>query len=226
VPDTLDRLNATASRWSPRQLARRALVSCVPRRRLLGSLPGADAVYLTFDDGPHPEYTPRVLDVLAEHRAHATFFVVGQRCVQYPDLLRRISNEGHAIGNHTYSHVKARDVSLSNYMGEILQTNDVIQSLVGKRCSLFRPPHGSLGLRTLFHLWRAEQTIVLWSVDPKDYCSDELQIKAWFAAHSISRGDVVLMHDTQPHASAVTADLLHACRQLGASAECLAQFAE
>jgi peptidoglycan-N-acetylglucosamine deacetylase len=226
VPNTVDHLNTTVSRWSPRQLARRGLLSCVPRRRLLESLPGTEAIYLTFDDGPHPEYTPRVLDVLAEHRAQATFFVVGQQCERYPELVRRISAEGHAIGNHTYSHLSARDVSTSSYMNEVVRTNQIIQSLVGKRCLLFRPPHGSLGAWTLVRLWRAKQTIVLWSVDPKDYCSDESQIRAWFAAHSVSPGAIVLLHDNQPHTPAVVEGLLNACRQRGARAECLPASAE
>ena len=145
MPNTVDHLNTTVSRWSPRQLAQRGLLSCVPRRRLLESLPGTEAIYLTFDDGPHPEYTPRVLDVLAEYHAQATFFVVGQQCERYPDLVRRISAEGHAIGNHTYSHVKARDVSSSNYIDEVMRTNNDHSITRGKAMFTFSPTARVIG---------------------------------------------------------------------------------
>src|SRR5262245_55440479 len=99
------------TRSALRQLAREALGLLLPKHRFALRGRRCDgAIHWTFDDGPHPEHTPRVLDVLAESGASATFFVVGQQAEKYPELVRRIVHEGHAIGNHTWSHCDPRKV--------------------------------------------------------------------------------------------------------------------
>src|SRR5688572_16068018 len=88
-----------------REAAQAGIERTALRTRLLWRLPEpVQAVALTFDDGPHPDHTPRVLDLLAAAGARATFFVVGERALRYPELVRRMAREGHAVGNHTFSH--------------------------------------------------------------------------------------------------------------------------
>lgn len=194
-----DRLNRRTSRWSPRQVARQALVACLPVSRFVESFPGTDAVYLTFDDGPHPEFTPRVLDVLRDHGAWATFFVVGRECEKHPEIVRRIAAEGHAIGNHTYSHVSANDVSSAEWESELRRTNEALRNIVGNETRLVRPPFGKIGIAGLMGRWRNDQTVVLWNVDPKDFaCRDSEQLWRWFEERPLAAGDVVLLHDVNP----------------------------
>src|SRR5690242_977360 len=89
-----------------RQLLRRLMATTLPRRWFLMSGPvGPQKVCLTFDDGPHPEYTPQILDILKQHSVPATFFVVGQHALANPELVQRIIDEGHDLGNHTNSHI-------------------------------------------------------------------------------------------------------------------------
>ncbi len=209
-----DRLNRTTSRWSPRQLARRALVGCLPRSRFLESLPGTDAIYLTFDDGPHPEYTPRVLDALQEHGARATFFLIGRECERYPEIVRRIADEGHAIGNHTYSHVSAGDVTSAEWQKDVSRADDALREIIGSETVLFRPPYGKLGMGGMLGMWRQNRTVVLWNVDPKDFaCQNVEALRNWFAMHPVEAGDIVLLHDANPFAPVILSELIELAKR-------------
>ena len=97
-----------------------------------------NALYLTFDDGPHPTITPLVLDILALYNAKATFFCIGDRVKRYPDIMKRIVAEGHSIGNHTQHHVNGWKSSVSAYQDEVQQAASMIPS------NLFRPPYGRI----------------------------------------------------------------------------------
>jgi peptidoglycan/xylan/chitin deacetylase (PgdA/CDA1 family) len=119
-------------------------------------------LYLTFDDGPIPEVTPWVLDLLAEHRAKATFFCLGRNCATHPHLLKRIVREGHGVGNHTWDHPRGRRTGLTRYLRSVLRC----QSITGT--SLFRPPYGSLTIRQ-FRTLRRHFKIVMWDVLSGDY---------------------------------------------------------
>ncbi len=126
-----------------------AYVVVSPRAQFLvpsvWQLPSSDpnAIAFTFDDGPDPQWTPRVLDLLALHGARATFFVVGQRAAEHPDLVRRIVAEGHAIGSHTYGHSHGFHFSSARRMrSEIVAGVEAVTAIAGVRPTLFRPPQG------------------------------------------------------------------------------------
>ena len=102
---------------------------------------------MTFDDGPHPTHTPRLLDMLRERGLKATFYLIGNRVVQYPDIARRIAEEGHEIGNHSWSHPFLNRLSDGAVMREIDQTINVIFQVTGRPPVTFRPP-----------LWRVQPT--------------------------------------------------------------------
>ena len=99
-------------------------------------------IALTFDDGPKPEFSEKLLGVLSKYGVHATFFVIGSQAEQWPDILKRMADEGHEIGNHTYSHVNIGNSSAAVIRRELVRTNKVITMVTGERPKLFRPPGG------------------------------------------------------------------------------------
>jgi peptidoglycan/xylan/chitin deacetylase (PgdA/CDA1 family) len=196
-------------RFGPRDAFHAAVAAAAPRRWFLRGGPvGCRSVCLTFDDGPHPEHTPRLLDALREHRAVATFFVVGREARRYPDLVRRIAAEGHELGGHTFSHAAAESVSVRRLLGEVRRTGKLLAAILGRETRLFRPPYGRLSPAKLGRLWLEGQSVVLWNADPKDLATASPEaLRAWFRARPLRSGDLVLLHDTHPHAAAVVPDL-------------------
>lgn len=120
-------------------------------------------VSLTFDDGPDPDFTPRVLDLLAEHDCKASFFLLGQQVRRYPELVRRMVAEGHSIGNHTFSHPRARPGREARDIWEVRHTQQLIEDISGCKPRWFRPPFGRLGPSMAEEASNLGLTVVLWS---------------------------------------------------------------
>lgn len=178
----------TALRW--RWYLGLARLAGAPRR-----LPGsATAVALTFDDGPDPASTPRILDVLAEHGVVATFFCVGARARRYPDLLRRIVAEGHAVGSHSDTH-QVGELSPADTMADYRTGCAAVEDVLGRAVALFRPPHGSIDLPTAWALRRSPLATRLWTIDPGDYVPGTTVDHVARVVASAGAGDVVLLHD-------------------------------
>lgn len=152
-------------------------------------------VCLTFDDGPSPEHTPALLDLLAEHKVPATFFLVGSRATAHPDIVRRIVAEGHALGNHSFSHPRFDQCSMRTQWEEIDKTDRELAKHDGIQRHLVRPPYGKLGLRTLAVSALRRQRIALWTRDSLDYRLDTAQIISRFDSTRLRPGDVILFHD-------------------------------
>lgn len=148
-------------------------------------------LYLTFDDGPHPEITPWVLDTLAEFQAKATFFCVGANVEKYTDVYRRILDEGHAVGNHTHHHLKGWEVSNEAYFQDI----DACAQLVDSK--LFRPPYGKITPSQALKLRRDGYKIIMWSVLSRDFEPD-LNIEESINAvrQSSDNGSILVYHDS------------------------------
>ncbi|MES2304372.1 MAG: polysaccharide deacetylase family protein [Gemmatimonadota bacterium] len=181
-----------------RQLLRRGLEATLPASRFLvrGPASGA-AVALTFDDGPHPDITPRLLDALARHSMHATFFVVGREAERYPALVQRIVAEGHAIGHHSWSHSEPSATSTTTLMAEVTRCRALLRDLTGAPVDRFRPPKGQLTVAKLAALLRLGQRVILWSEDPKDYTlGDGTRLTHWAATNALPGGTIALLHDT------------------------------
>lgn len=168
--------------------------------RLLGPVMGTltrvktsePAIALTFDDGPHPEYTPRVLDLLREHNAKATFFIVGQSAENHPGLIQRIKDEGHALANHTHTHRAMPRLSSRERRGEVRQCAAAIGP---QPTRLFRPPFGSQSRASRFDLLRLGYQPVTWDIVPEDWLK---QPPADLAQRIIAKarpGSIVLLHD-------------------------------
>ncbi|GIX05403.1 MAG: hypothetical protein KatS3mg114_1272 [Planctomycetaceae bacterium] len=186
-----------------RQLVKHSLTACLPREWWLvrgprRHQPPPYPISLTFDDGPHPEFTPRVLSLLQRWEQRATFFVVGERVERYPELVRAVVAAGHELGNHTYHHTVAGELPLNEWLDEVDRTQRVLRDLVGYAPRWFRPPKGKLTARGLLGLWRRGLSVVLWSADPRDYLYHDRQTLQTAAPCVWDAGEIVLLHDHQP----------------------------
>lgn len=147
---------------------------------------------LTFDDGPDPVYTPRLLDILAEHNAKATFFMIGMRAAQYPDLVARVASEGHAIGNHSWDH---RPFPELDSRARRRQLAECQRALGRYGLPLFRPPKGMQNLASRFDVLRAGFQVVTWNLGAEDWLDREA---GWMAERLITRlqpGSIICLHD-------------------------------
>ncbi len=159
-------------------------------------------IAITFDDGPHPTYTEELLDGLKERGVKATFFVLGEHAQLHPELVKRMKEEGHLIGNHTYSHMQLKDNNWDEYRKELITTNDVLREIIGDEVVYVRPPYGSWDKSFEEEL---NMFPVLWTVDSRDWCSTDAAKVANRVVRDAEEGDIILMHDY--YASTVTAAL-------------------
>lgn len=157
----------------------------------------ADRVYLTFDDGPDPEWTPRVLDTLADAGVKATFFAVGQQALRSPDLMRRVHAAGHAIGNHTYSHRHPWFMLSQAARAQVRDGAKALSDVLGVAPQFYRPPHGRQRACMSDEAQRCGERVVLWDVSAIDWgpMGSADSIEKRLAA--VKGGDIVLMHDGQ-----------------------------
>jgi peptidoglycan/xylan/chitin deacetylase (PgdA/CDA1 family) len=187
---------------------RLSVYSLFPRvyRRLAAS--SGRPLYLTFDDGPNPEVTPRVLDELDRHGARGTFFVVGERAMENMRLLQEIVARGHDLGNHSFSHHKFDALPFAAQIAEVERTDDVLREVSGIDRNPFRPPHGRTSARLLMALALRRYPTVFWSIDSKDYVHDPRASIEHLAGASVAAGDVILLHDDHITALDVLRDRL------------------
>lgn len=152
-------------------------------------------IAFTFDDGPGGN-TEMLLDGLKERNAKASFFLLGSKAEDCPELVARMFDEGHLVGNHTYSHVNLRKCSNSEIKEQIEKTNAVLESITGEAPSFIRPPYGAY---TGLMLERIDEIPVLWSMCPKDWEheNDEDYICSYIVEHARD-GQIVLLHDPRP----------------------------
>lgn len=149
-------------------------------------------IALTFDDGPHPRYTEQLLDGLKERNVVATFFVTGENAQNYPNIIRREQEEGHLIGNHTYSHIQLTSGNKETFREELVKTNEILENITGKKVSFVRPPYGSWDKSFEKEL---NMFPVLWNIDPLDWCSHNAECIAAKVVEKAGDGDIILMHD-------------------------------
>lgn len=149
-------------------------------------------VALTFDDGPHPVYTELLLDGLKERGVKATFFLIGVNVEGHEDIVQRIADDGHLIGNHTYSHIQLTSVPDEKACQEIDEANRVIGEACGQEIRYIRPPFGSWqeDLESL-----TDMQVVLWSVDPQDWRVQDTKTVAERVLSDVEDGDIILLHD-------------------------------
>lgn len=168
-------------------------------------------VAITFDDGPHPQNTPRLLDILRKRNVKATFYVIGKNVDMYPEITRRIVAEGHEIGNHTYTHPNLTKLSQQAVRNELNKTTAAIARVTGVRPRTMRPPYGALyqSQRSWIHQEYGYPT-VLWSVDPRDWQRPGPSVVTSRIVQGTQSGSIILAHDLHaPTVSAMPATLDH-----------------
>ena len=149
-------------------------------------------IALTFDDGPHPFYTEQLLNGLKERGVKVSFFITGKNVEAYPEIVKRIHEEGHLIGNHTYNPTQLTGKNHESFKQELIRTNEAIREVTGEDTIYVRPPYGS---------WNREfekelnMFPVLWTIDPLDWCSSDVSRIVRNVCAKVEENDIVLMHD-------------------------------
>ncbi len=153
-------------------------------------------IALTFDDGPNNKYTPQILDILRQYNVKGTFFVLGEQVKEHPAMLRRIVEEGHEIGNHTFSHPQLNHLSDEKVRQELVSTQEEIRKVLGYVPKLLRPPYGAYRNDTLLLFDELGFHVVLWSVDTNDW---QRKKSGDAIVRTVSRdtrnGSIILFHD-------------------------------
>jgi Predicted xylanase/chitin deacetylase len=152
-------------------------------------------IALTFDDAPDPRFTPQILDTLASYDVCATFFIVGSRAVKHPALVRRIHQEGHTIGNHSYNHAVLSQLSPREFHTQIWRTDAIVSKIIGYHPRFVRPPYGEMLPNQVAWSRKSGYTVVNWDVDSVDWRNNP---NSGIILHNIKKtlqpGSIVLQH--------------------------------
>lgn len=154
---------------------------------------------MTFDDGPHPGLTPRLLDILKERNIKCTFFVIGKNAKAYPKIIQRMIAEGHEVANHTWTHCSLTSRSDDQIRGELKQSEDALVAAANYRPQLIRPPYGAINTR-IKQLMFAEfgYSTIMWSVDPQDWRRPGVSVVTSRLVNGAHPGAIMLAHDIHP----------------------------
>ena len=169
---------------------------------------GKKVAYLTFDDGPVPEATPRVLEILERYGVKATFFMVGDNARRYPRLYEAVKAAGHSIGNHTMHHLRGRKTSVRRYIRDVLEAGEFLNT------PMFRPPHGLLSLRQASVIQK-HFNLVMYDVVTRDYARHVTPAEVVDNVKSHTRnGSIIVFHDSEKSAATTVAALPEAIEWL------------
>lgn len=148
-------------------------------------------IALTFDDGPS-EITPQLLELLDKYEIKATFFMLGKKAKQYPEIVYQVFEKGHLVANHTYSHEKMRKTKTGDYINSLNKTNDVLEEITGIRPDYFRPPHGNI---SPIKLKQIPMICVNWNLDTIDWKYQDAENLSNRIEKRVKDGSIILMHD-------------------------------
>lgn len=174
------------------------------RRQLVKLLSQQQKIILTFDDGPHPRTTPKILKILKNRNLKAVFFVLGLQVEKYPHLVKKIAEEGHIIGNHSYDHKNFTRINEEQVIEQIQKTNRLIENITGKKPRFLRPPYGALNKNVLRLVQRENMDILQWSIDPRDWKYQNKHVILRNLANQLGlngnrlKGGAILLHDIYP----------------------------
>lgn len=152
-------------------------------------------IALTFDDGPHPRYTERILDILEKYGVRATFFVIGQNLENYPEVLKAVHQKGHEIGNHSYRHRNESHMDGATVLNEMEKCESLILQQTGVKPRLFRPPQGDYNEEVESIAKQKNYSIILWSIDTRDWDHTSADSILRTVDKEVTDGDIILMHD-------------------------------
>ena len=155
----------------------------------------SEAIYFTFDDGPHKENTEKILSLLEKYNFKASFFLVGQQVEQYPHIVQKIYQQGHSLGYHSYSHVNAKKSNFISIWKDLKKAKTLENKYQISFNRRYRPPYGSLTISSVIILLLNGWKIYLWSLDSLDSYIDSDKVVQTLAPEKTSTGDIILMHD-------------------------------
>lgn len=171
---------------------------------------------LTFDDGPHPENTPLILEILEKNGVKAVFFVTGAEVEKYPEIVKKISERGHLIGNHSFSHSNFFPFFFKNtILSELQRTAEICEKITGKKIFCFRPPFGVTNPRIAYAAKKLNYVTVGWSVRSKDTVLKDSGMILKKVLELIKGGDIILLHDTVDGSVKMLDKLINQCRTDG-----------
>lgn len=188
--------------------------------------PDGKYVALTFDDGPHPDVTPRILDTLDKHGAKATFFMLGSQVEYYPSLANRVEEEGHEIGNHTMNHQDLTVLGREEVREEMQGSRSIIEDAIGHAPSLLRPPYGASNGDVEQVTSELGQSMVMWSVDSLDWKSRDAQAVNEKVMSNVTEGSIVLLHDIHSSTADALPQLLDSLEEHGYQMVTVSQLLE
>jgi peptidoglycan/xylan/chitin deacetylase (PgdA/CDA1 family) len=181
----------------------------------IGGLPQRPWIALTFDDGPHPVMTQRLMDTLKAEGVPATFFIVGKMAVRYPEIVQEMAREGYEVANHTFSHPNLARAKDQMVLNELSQTREVIQRLTGQDSLLYRPPGGNYSHRSLKVAAKAGYHMILWDVLTKDVNGTSAPVMERHILNNASDGAIVLMHSGMANTIDMLPDVIQELRTEG-----------
>ncbi|MGC8668048.1 MAG: polysaccharide deacetylase family protein [Chthonomonadales bacterium] len=183
--------------------------------KLVRGNPNLKEIALTFDDGPHPAFTPRLLDLLARLHVKATFFLVGKMVDRYPDLVRQEVAQGHEVANHTYDHLRLASVPPALIEPELKEGSLALVRAVGSPTRFYRPPGGEYNADVIEAGRRLGYIMVLWTNDPGDYRRPSGALLEERLLRDVSNGAIILLHDGIPQTLTILPRLVTALRREG-----------
>ena len=172
-------------------------------------------IALTFDDGPHPDFTPKLVEILKEEKIPATFFMIGHMAETYPQMVRLVNSAGFEIANHTYSHVTLTKITNKQAATEYRACSDMLQRLTGKPVHYCRPPGGDFDLNVLEAASVLGLKTVLWTDDPGDYDNPGDHVLLESEISKLSPGGIILLHDGSKDTLDTLKQFIQSCKQRG-----------
>jgi peptidoglycan/xylan/chitin deacetylase (PgdA/CDA1 family) len=178
--------------------------------------PGKNRIALTFDDGPDPEVTPRILDILKDQEIPAAFFCIGEKASQHPSIITRMAGEGHIIGNHSYSHGVVFDLKRRGSMvRDIAEAGETIWRICGSKPAWFRPPYGVTNPAVAYAAGKLGYTVIGWSVRSKDSTTSNPAKVMARIRRKWKDGGIILLHDTHDNAVILLEEIIRHARETG-----------
>jgi peptidoglycan/xylan/chitin deacetylase (PgdA/CDA1 family) len=188
----------------------------LPRKAFVWRGCPSQRVSLTFDDGPHKDTTSELLHILRENKVKATFFLSGFRMARYPDLLTDIYLDGHEVGTHSYNHRPLSELGFKEIVRELALTQELVRKYVGYQPKLFRPPYGVLNFKIIAAAIACNLTTVLWTVDPKDFSSDNpADVIENLKLPQLRGGEIILFHSYSQAMLKALPEIIKTIRQQG-----------
>jgi peptidoglycan-N-acetylglucosamine deacetylase len=175
----------------------------------------SNCIALTFDDGPSPKNTPRILDTLARFGSKAIFFVLGECAELFPEILRQAVKQGNEIGNHTYNHPFLERSTAAKAAWQIGTTQDIVSEIIDSEPAVFRPPYGSMNRSTPDIARQHGLKTIMWSIDPRDWKNPSPQEICRRVLKDVKPGGILLLHDSHANTAAALPLILEGLAKKG-----------